>query len=167
MSMNGCWAMDSVYPLKVQKTWLSGYWPLVWLITSTSSTWVAAGIALTLPQKEAGGAPEPPPPLELTVQLKVAEPDAPVVSVAVTVTLEVAAVVGVPEMSPEEEIDSPAGRPLAPKVSVWPDAESVAEICRLTAVPTVEVCPPGLLTVTVFPPPPLPWPPKTSNSQRE
>ena len=40
--------------------------------------------------------------------------DLPVVSVAVTVTLEVPAVVGVPEISPVEElIDSPAGRPLA------------------------------------------------------
>ena len=58
--------------------------------------------------------PPPPPPDELTVQLNEAEPEAPVPSVAVTVTLLVPAVVGVPEMSPVEElIDSPAGRPLA------------------------------------------------------
>src|ERR1017187_8575018 len=38
----------------------------------------------------------------------------PVVSLAVTVTLEVPAVVGVPEIRPEEELmDSPAGRPTA------------------------------------------------------
>ena len=48
------------------------------------------------------------------VQVKVADPLAPVVSVAVTVTLEVPAVVGVPEMRPEDGLmDSPAGRPLA------------------------------------------------------
>src|SRR5215813_1732469 len=51
-----------------------------------------------------------PPPALLMVQLKEAVPLAPVVSVAVTVTVEVAAVVGVPEMSPEEELtDRPAG----------------------------------------------------------
>src|SRR5215471_8047935 len=45
-----------------------------------------------------------------TVQLNVAEPDAPVVSVAVTVTLPLVAVVGVPEISPVEELmDRPAG----------------------------------------------------------
>ncbi len=54
------------------------------------------------------------PPLELIVQVKLADPDALVVSFAVTVTLEVPAVVGVPEMRPEEELmDSPAGRPVA------------------------------------------------------
>ncbi len=50
----------------------------------------------------------------LTVQVKDADPLAPVGSVAVTVTLLVCAVVGVPEISPVEElIDSPAGSPLA------------------------------------------------------
>ena len=87
----------------------------------------------------------------LITQLKEAEPCAPVVSVAVTVTLEVPAVVGVPEIRPEELIDRPAGSPLAVKVSVWPDAESVAPTCRLTAVPTVPVWLPGLVTVTVLP----------------
>src|ERR1700684_799849 len=53
----------------------------------------------------------PPPPLALTVQVKVDEPDAPVPSRAVTVTLLVPAAVGVPEISPVEElIDRPAGR---------------------------------------------------------
>ena len=58
----------------------------------------------------------PPPPelAALTVQLNEAVPLAPVVSLAVTVTDDVPAVVGVPEISPVEElIDSPAGRPVA------------------------------------------------------
>jgi len=49
----------------------------------------------------------------VTVQVKAADPPAPVPSVAVTVTLEVPAVVGVPEIRPLLLIDSPAGRPLA------------------------------------------------------
>lgn len=59
------------------------------------------------------GAVQPPPPLGLTVQLNEAEPEAPVESVAVTVTLLVPAVVGVPETRPEAEIDRPAGSPVA------------------------------------------------------
>src|SRR5262249_41381949 len=67
---------------------------------------------------------------------------------------DVAAVVGVPEISPVPElIDRPAGRPVAPYVSVCPDAESVACICRLTAGPTVEGWLPGVVTVTMLPPP--------------
>src|SRR4051812_22481950 len=62
----------------------------------------------------------------LTVQVKVAEPEAPVASVAVTVTVEVPAVVGVPEIRPAELMDRPAGRPLAEYVRVCPEAESVA-----------------------------------------
>ena len=50
---------------------------------------------------------------------------------------------------------SPAGRPVAVKVSAKPP-ESVAWICVLTAVPTVPFCAPGLVTVTVLPPPPPP-----------
>ncbi len=42
-------------------------------------------------------------------------------------------------------------------MSVWPEAESVAWICRLTAVPTVPVWLPGLVTVTVLPVPELLW----------
>src|SRR5436305_1154101 len=79
----------------------------------------------------------PQPPLGLIVQPKEAEPCAPVVSLAVTVAFEVPAVVGVPEIRPEELIDRPAGSPVALKLRVWPDAESVALTCRLTAVPTV------------------------------
>ena len=50
----------------------------------------------------------------MIVQVKVAVPFAPVLSVAVAVTLELPAVVGVPEIRPVEElIDRPAGRPVA------------------------------------------------------
>src|SRR5260370_11055077 len=94
------------------------------------------------------------PVLLLTAQLNEADSEPPVVSVAVTVVVDVAAVVGVPVIRPEALMDSPAGRPVAVKVRVWPDAESVAVICWLTAVPTVELWLPGLVTVTVLPPPP-------------
>ena len=73
-----------------------------------------APLGLMTPAVEVQGAAEPvskpglprsweavqPPPLMLMVQVKLADPWAPVVSVAVTVTLEVAAVVGVPEIRP-------------------------------------------------------------------
>src|ERR1700677_1080574 len=50
----------------------------------------------------------------LIVQVKEADPVAPVVSLAVTVTLFAAAVVGVPVISPVVElIDRPAGSPVA------------------------------------------------------
>ncbi len=55
--------------------------------------------------------PEPPPEA-LTVQVKDVWPEA-VPEVAVTVTLAVPAVVGVPEIRPVDEIDRPAGRPVA------------------------------------------------------
>jgi hypothetical protein len=43
--------------------------------------------------------------------VKAADPDAPVLSLAVAVTLYVPAVVGVPEISPVEELmDRPGGR---------------------------------------------------------
>src|SRR5260221_12195974 len=120
MSMYGCWAMDLVCPLKLQKTWLSGYWPLVWFTMLSSSTWVAAGMALVLPQNDTGGSPLPP--AVLTVQLKVAEPDAPVVSLAVTVVVPVAAAVGGPEIRPEVLVDSPAGRRAGAEGGGWPAA---------------------------------------------
>ena len=56
----------------------------------------------------------PPPVVEFTVQLNVVEPEAPVVSVAVTVTDEVPAVVGVPEIRPLPlSMATPCGRPVA------------------------------------------------------
>ena len=77
---------------------------------------------------------------------------APVLSVAVTVTLSVPAVVGVPEIRPLLELmDRPAGSPVALQVRLWVDCESVACICRLAAVPAVPVWLPGLVTVTVLP----------------
>src|SRR5260221_9195259 len=106
------------------------------------------------------------PPLVLTTQLNEADPEAPVVSLAVTVAVDVAAVVGVPVIRPEELIDSPAGRPVALKVRVWPAAESLAFTCRLAAVPTVELWLPGLVTLTALPPPP-PLVVKTPNSHSE
>jgi hypothetical protein len=55
-----------------------------------------------------------PPPELLTVQVNEALPEAPVVSVAVTVTEDVPAVVGVPLIRPLELlIESPGGNPLA------------------------------------------------------
>src|SRR5215469_17616099 len=87
----------------------------------------------------------------LMVQVKVADPDALVPSFAVTVTLAVCAVVGVPLITPVEElIDSPVGRPVAVYVRVWPEPESVALIARLTELPSVVVWAPGLVTVTVL-----------------
>jgi hypothetical protein len=85
-----------------------------------------------------------------------ADPDAPVESFAVTVTFEVPALVGVPEIRPDELIDNPAGKPDAEYVKVCPAAESVACTCSpLIAVPTVPLWLPGLVTVTVLPLPPL------------
>src|SRR6185437_2333112 len=98
-----------------------------------------------------GSATWPPVWPPVMVKVKVAEPVALVLSLAVTVTEDVPAAAGVPEISPAELIDSPAGRPVAVKVSVCPAAESVAEICLLNAVPTAPVCAPGLATVMVFP----------------
>jgi hypothetical protein len=74
--------------------------------------------------------------------------------VAVTVTVDVPVIVGVPEISPlDASIVNPAGRPLAAYVSV-PPSLSDAWTWRLTAVPTVVLWLPGFVTVTVGPPPP-------------
>src|ERR1700727_401557 len=118
-------------------------------VTTVSPAWHTHGLRLPvsnppLASELGGGA------VELIVQAKLAEPVAPVVSVAVTVTFDVAAVVGVPVIRPEELIDRPAGSPLAEKVRVWPEAESVPWTCRLAAVPAVPVWLPGLLTLTVL-----------------
>src|ERR1700722_16967415 len=58
MSMYGCCAIDSSWPLKLQKTLLSGKRPFVRLRIANSMTFWAAGIVLVSPQKECGGAPE-------------------------------------------------------------------------------------------------------------
>jgi hypothetical protein len=71
--------------------------------------------------------------------------------VAVTVTEQAQAVVGVPLMRPLDEMVRPAGRPVALKVRVAPDWESVAAICRLLmAVPETLDWVPGLVTATVL-----------------
>ena len=84
------------------------------------------------------------------VHENVAEPEKPAPSVAVIVTDEVPAVVGVPVIDPVELlIDSPAGSPVALQVSVAPDWLSVADEARVAmAVPDVPVWVPGLSTVT-------------------
>src|ERR1700722_12079458 len=118
-------------------------------VTPVSPAWHTHGLRLPvsnppLASELGGGAVDP------IVQAKLAEPVAPVVSLAVTVTLDVPAVVGVPVIRPEELIDRPAGSPLAEKASVWPEAESVPWTCGLAAVPAVPVWLPGLATVTVL-----------------
>jgi len=81
---------------------------------------------------------------------KVAEPAKPAPSVAVTVTGEVPAAVGVPEIVPVEPlIDSPAGSPEAVHVNVAPDWLSLADgVTAETGVPDVPCWVPGLVTVT-------------------
>src|SRR5438067_2434084 len=124
---------------------------------STTAGVVVHGAGLFAPFSKPGlpsfwpGLEQPPPPP--IVHVNVALPDAPVLSVAVTVTLNVPAAVGVPEIRPDDEMDSPVGSPDALNVSVAPP-ESLAWICRLVAVPTVPVRLPGLVTMTVLPPPP-------------
>ena len=87
----------------------------------------------------------PPPPPETTHEndtLAVL----PAASVTFAVTVEVAAVVGVPEIRPVEALTvSPAGRPVADhEYGVVPP---VAASCSVSAVPVVLVCAPGLVTV--------------------
>ena len=74
------------------------------------------------------------------VQEKLAESLAPLPSVAVTVTDEVPAVVGVPLMAPVAlSMESPAGRPVADHVRVATGEESVAEAATgVTAEPDTE-----------------------------
>src|SRR5215469_2778068 len=68
----------------------------------------------------------------LIVQVKAAEPDAPVLSRARTTTLKLPAVCGCPEIVPvDEPMDSPLGRPVALQVSGLPPLE-VPVTWRLT-----------------------------------
>ena len=85
---------------------------------------IATGVLLVLASQ--------PPPTALTVHEKVAEPVLPVESVTVAVTDDVPAVVGVPEMAPEEDADRPAGRPLTDQVyaGVPPVAASCSDAAR-------------------------------------
>ena len=89
----------------------------------------------------------------VTVQVKEAWPVKPALSVAVTVTEETPAVVGVPVILPVPElIESPAGSPLAVyELMVAVDEESVALADTVgMAVPETLDWFPGLLTVTVL-----------------
>ena len=67
-----------------------------------------------------------PSPAGTTVQTNVVLACAPVPSSAVTVTVEVPAVVGVPLIVPADEIDVPAGSPVAVNVGVCPLLLSLA-----------------------------------------
>jgi hypothetical protein len=84
----------------------------------------------------------------MTVHANVAEPKAPVGSVAVTVTDRVVAAIGVPEINPVAAlIDNPVGNPETVYVNV--DAtESVAITGKLTDAPTIVDCAPGFVTDT-------------------
>src|SRR6266545_4066519 len=74
------------------------------------------------------GSPEVTSPLDSTGQRNRAVPDAPVPSVAVTVTWLSLRAVGIPRMTPAELIRRPAGRPLAVNFRRWPGLESDALI---------------------------------------
>jgi len=89
----------------------------------------------------------------VTFQVKVAAPEAPAESVAVMVTEQAQAVVGVPENAPVEVLnDSPAGMPVSDhEVMVAVDEESEADgVKPLMAVPDTFDFVPGLVTVTVL-----------------
>ena len=89
----------------------------------------------------------------LTVQVKaVLVPLKPFESVAVAVTEEEPPVVGVPEMTPAELMDRPAGAPVNDQpVMVAVDEESVAVTVTLEmAVPAVDVWAAGAVTLTML-----------------
>ncbi len=88
-----------------------------------------------------------PPKAGVTVQVNVAEARA-VPEEAVTVTFETPGPVGVPEIRPVGLTVSPAGRPVAVKVSGLP-ALSVALSCTDAARPTVPDWSPGPGSATV------------------
>lgn len=51
-------------------------------------------------------------------------------------------------ISPELLIESPVGRPVADQLVMAFESASVADSCRLTAVPVVPDCAPGEVTLT-------------------
>ena len=83
-------------------------------------------------------------------QVKLAEPELPRLSVAVRVTLEVPATVGVPVMAPVALLSvSPVGSPVADQVRVVPEDESVALLASVVmALPAALDWAPGLVTAT-------------------
>src|ERR1700676_610303 len=86
-----------------------------------------------------------------TVQVNEVVASAPAPSCAVTCTVVVPAVVGVPVIVPEPEIDVPAGSPVAVKVGVCPLVVSVADTGTDTAVPAMPSCDRGLVMVSGWP----------------
>ena len=89
----------------------------------------------------------------VTFQVKLAEPEKPELSVAVTVTEQAHAVIGVPVMAPVVRlIESPTGRPDADQLAtVAVDEVSEAETVSVAmAVPEVEFWVAGAVTVTVL-----------------
>src|SRR5579875_1538006 len=87
-----------------------------------------------------------------TVQMKLWLAVAPLPSVAVTVTVLVPAVLGVPVIAPVEAlIDRPAGRLAAEYLSVWPLVASLALTGTETAVPARPSWAPGAVMVTGVP----------------
>jgi hypothetical protein len=88
---------------------------------------------------------------ECTVHVNEVAPLPPLASVAVTVTVEVPILFGVPEMRPEPLIVSPCGNPLAFHATVKPP-ESVADIWSVTEVLRLVDRLPGFVTVIVFGP---------------
>ena len=85
----------------------------------------------------------------VTFQVKAALAVSVWVSVAVRVTEQAQAVVGVPLMTPEEALmERPAGRPVAEKVTELPPVVSWGALMvrLLMAVPEVFDCVPGLVT---------------------
>src|ERR1017187_5947157 len=91
-----------------------------------------------------------PEPEGATVQVNEVVARAPALSCAVTVTVLAPAVVGVPVIVPELEIEVPAGSPVAVKAGVWPLVVSVADTGTDTAVPAMPSCGPGLAMVLEF-----------------
>ena len=100
----------------------------------------------------------PPVGTSVTVHVKVVVPvwAGEPLSVARTVTLEVPDAVGVPVMMPVvAAMLSPAGRPVAAYVSVWPASGSLAAmVSGVIAVPRVLDRLPGFVTVGAWLPPP-------------
>ena len=86
-----------------------------------------------------------------TVQVNEVVANAPLPSSAVTATVLVPAVVGVPLIVPEPEMEVPAGSPVAVKVGVWPLVLSLADTGTDTAVPASPSWAPGLVIVTGWP----------------
>jgi hypothetical protein len=87
------------------------------------------------------------------VHVKVAEPVAPVLSVAVTVTEQVQVAVGVPVTLPVPlSMASPAGSPVADQevIVAWAEESDAELLSVVIAVPTVPLWAPGLATVTVL-----------------